>query len=246
MFDNIDYLTQARGRYTDQFKNSVNFDILMIIWMMGYQEIQEELISILDIKDVDKASGVQLDIIGDIVGQPRSLQGLDETGFFGFQSDAGAQPFGSLGNSTGGVYASLYRSTSSQTVELSDSAYRVYLKAKILSNNASGTPEEVIAATRMIFSTDVVELYEDESTSGSFSLYIGRPWNDGTETAFPGVDETALAQRLLPRPAGVRIDFVDESLADIFAQVDNWVNASDALYVLTNYTLHDNIGEDKF
>lgn len=212
MFDEISYLDIARTRYTDQFKNSANFDILMIIWMFGFQDLQKEFISLLSIKDVDRAKGVQLDIIGDIVGQPRTLESIDSTGFFGFQSDPGAQPFGTLEDGSGGVYSSLYESGSAGTIALPDGSYRAFIKAKILSNNTGGTPEDVIAATMALFSVETVEILNDPSESGVFSLYIGRAWNDPNGTSFPGLDETIIAERLLPKPVGVRIEYSNTPL----------------------------------
>ncbi len=246
MFEEIEYIDIARTRYTDQFKNSVNFDLLMLIWMFGFQDLQEEFIGLLDIKDVDKAKGVQLDIIGEIVGQPRTLESIDATGFFGFQSDPGAQPFGTLTDGSGGIYNSLYESGSAGTISLPDGSYRAFIKAKILSNNAGGTPEEVIAAAQALFSTDYVELLNDVTESGVFSLYIGRPWNDPDGTAFPGLDETVLAERLLPKPVGVRIEYIDVAIGDTIAAVDNFESAANYLFSTVNVSLYETIGDDKF
>lgn len=246
MFEEIEYIDIARTRYTDQFKNSVNFDLLMLIWMFGFQDLQKEFIGLIDIKDVDKAKGVQLDVIGDIVGQPRTLENIDATGFFGFYEDSGAKSFGSLENTGGGPYLSLYSSAASGTAYLADAPYRSFIKAKIQSNNAGGTPEEVIQATKALFSVDSVELIENTEESGSFTLSIGRNWNDEGLSAFPGLDETVIAERLLPKPAGVRIDFIDERLTDTLGAVDNYENVASYLYNTVNVNLYDTIGDDKF
>lgn len=244
MFDTIDYLDVARTRYTDQFKDAPNFDYLMIVWMLGYQEIQNVFLNMLSMNDIDQAYGYQLDIIGDIVGQPRTLEDIDSTGFFGFALDSGALPFGSTSNGSGGLYISINQEDARGIIELPDNLYRTFIKAKIVSNNAGGTPEEVIQAARALFSVDTVELLEDNTESGLFSLYIGRPWNDEDLTAFPGLDETVIAKRLLPIPVGVRIDFVDVGISDTIQAVNAWVDASDQLYVLANQTLPANIPED--
>lgn len=246
MFEEIEYIDIARARYTDQFKNSVNFDILMLIWMFGFQDLQKEFIGLLDINDVDKAKGVQLDIIGDIVGQPRTLEDIDATGFFGFQSDPGAQPFGTLTDGSGGIYNSLYESGSAGTISLPDGSYRAFIKAKVLSNNTGGTPEEVITAAQALFSTDYVELLNDITESGVFSLYIGRPWNAPDGTAFPGLDETVIAERLLPKPVGVRIEFVDVEIGATISAVSNWESAANQLFSTVGLNLYQYIGDDKF
>ncbi len=95
-FEEKDYLQIANSRITWQFQDSPNLETLIKIWLQGYQEIQKSLIDIQLINDVDLASGVQLDVIGDIVGQPRQLVSISSTGFFGFLEDPGAKTFGTL------------------------------------------------------------------------------------------------------------------------------------------------------
>lgn len=242
MFDEENYLEVARGRYTDQFKESPNFDYLMMIWLMGYEEIQETFINLLDIKDVDKAYGSQLDVIGNIVGQPRTLEDIDSTGFFGFSEDSAALSFGSVSNSAGGLYVSVNQETTTGYVELPDSLYRYFIKAKISSNNAGGTPEEVISSAMSLFSTETVELLDGGSESGVMSLYIGRPWNDEELSSFPGLDETDIANRLLPKPAGVRIDFVDVAIVPTLLAVDRYEAAANRLYYVANTDTYQKLG----
>ncbi len=247
-FTEKDYLEIARTRITWQFKDSPNLDTLIKIWLEGYQGVQKTLLDIRLINDVDTATGAQLDVIGDIVGQPRELVNVSSTGYFGFLEDAGAKSFGSLKNSSGGIWYSL-DDPATGTVTLFDPLYRLFIKAKIRNNNAGGTPEEVIAATRDLFQTDQVELLEgdpDGLEGAVFTLSIGRPWNDEDLTVFPGLDETDIASRLLPKPVGVRIIFVDTFITPTLEAVNNWVEASDQLYTLANFTYPDTIPEDGF
>ncbi len=247
-FDEIDYLQQARDRITYQFKDSPNLDTLIKIWLEGYQDLQKTFLDIQLINDVDLASGAQLDVIGEIVGQPRQLVSISTTGFFGFEEDPGAKSFGTLKDSSGGIYFSL-DDPDSGNVTLADPLYRLFIKAKIRSNNAGGSPEEVIDAAADLFQTDVVELLEgdpDDIEPAVFSLHIGRPWNDEQETVFPGLDETDIANRLLPKPVGVRIIFTDIGVTETLNAVDNWVTASDELYTLANVTYPATIGDDQF
>lgn len=247
-FDEKDYLDIARSRITWQFKNSDNLDTLIKIWLQGYQEIQKSFIDIQLINDVDLASGAQLDVIGDIVGQPRELVSVSSTGFFGFLEDPGAKSFGSVKNSSGGIYYSV-DDPDSGNITLADPLYRLFIKAKIRNNNAGGTPEEVIAAAQDLFQTDTVELIEgdpDDIEGAIFALSIGREWNDEDLTVFPGLDETDIASRLLPKPVGVRIVFIDVLYSATLEASSNWVTASDQLYNLANITYPNTIPEDGF
>lgn len=241
----VNYIEEAEGRVTEQFKNKPNFLNLIRLWIDGYSEIQQTLLDIEDIKDIEESSGVQLDNIGNIIGQPRELTDISATGFFGFESDPGAQPFGSIGNERGGLYYSL-RDPESATgvIGLSDSLYKIFLRSKIVQNNAGGTPEEVIQVVKSIFNPPYVELYEggtDPDEPAVFTLNIGREWNDPDLTVFPGLDETQVATRLIPKPAGVRIEFIDVTVTPTLEVVSLWEQAANNLYRTTNQEVFQNL-----
>lgn len=236
-FTELDYLAIAQSRITWQFKESDNLDTLMRIWLEGYQGIQKTLLQIRLINDVDLATGVQLDVIGDIVGQPREIVNISSTGFFGFEQDAGAKSFGSIKNSSGGLWYSL-GDPDSGNIALSDDLYRLFIKAKIRNNNTGGTPEDIIAATKEIFQTDEVELLEGEYAE--FYLYPGRPWNDESLTVYPGLDETVIANRLLPKPAGVKIFYSNVSVLESLEAAQEFDIAADKLYFTANTTIPNN------
>lgn len=239
---NIDYIEQASGRVTEQFKDKPNFENLLKVWLEGYQEIQDTLLDISKINDIEESSGAQLDNIGEIIGQPRELVDIAASGFFGFQSDPAAQPFGSVANNQGGLYYSL-GDPDSGVISLSDGLYSVFLQSKIIQNNAGTNPEEVIDIVQKIFNTDIVEYFEgsgvDDTEAAVFTLNIGRDWNDANLSAFPGLDETQVADRLIPKPAGVRIEYTNEQVSPTLASVDNWVASSDNLYQTSNTTFTD-------
>ena len=233
-----DYLDIARSRITWQFKEADNLDTLIRIWLEGYQQVQKTLLDIQLINDVDLATGVQLDVIGDIVGQPREVVNISSTGYFGFEQDAGAKSFGSLENASGGLYFSL-GDPASGNIQLSDSLYRLFIKAKIRNNNTGGNPEDIIAATKEIFQTDEVELLENDYAG--IYLFPGRPWNDPDETVFPGLDETVIADRLLPVPAGVEVNYQDVSIQGSLLAAQEMSIAADLLYFTANTTFPNNI-----
>lgn len=233
-----DYLDIARSRYTSQFKESPNFDTLMRIWLEGYQELQEIALDVTFINNVDVAQGAQLDVIGDIVGQPRQLVDISTTGFFGFFEDPGAKSFGSLTNSAGGVWYGL-NDPASGNITLPDDLYKLFIKAKILSNNSGGTPEQVIEAAKQLFQTDEVELLE--GNYAEIYLWIGRPWNDPDLTVFPGLDETAIAKRLLPVPVGVSINYSDIPITETTQAAIAVESASNSLYYVVNTLLPQRI-----
>lgn len=235
-----DYLEIAKTRITEQFKGKETLESLMEMWLEGYQEIQAVILDLFDVLDIDTARGEQLDIIGAIVGQPREVVAIDALGYFGFEGDTSALSFGSTENNEGGVYYSI-RDPLTGSVVLSDRLYRAFIRAKIISNNAGSTGEDIIRAAKQVFQTGYVELTENGDTS--ISLNIGRrAWNDPEESAFPGLDEASLAQILLPFPAGVDVDFVNTpQQPDPSLEVNNWNQASLDLYNTAHVVLPANL-----
>lgn len=243
--EKLDYHQIVKDRITNQFKHSLNIERLNKVWTNGFQELQETLLDIANINNVDTALGKNLEIIGEIVGQPRGLLQISTSGYFGFEQDPGAKSFGSLKNGRGGIYYSL-DDPASGNVKLNDTDYRLFVKSKIILNNTGSTPEDIIAAARYIFQTDTVELFEggtDPEEPGVMTLNIGRAWNDPEATFFPDLDETVIADRLLPIPVGVRIEYTDVNVSETLDPVNYWWNiASLNLYYTANTTLPSNLG----
>ena len=72
-FSIVDYLEEGRSRVTEQFKDKNVFDKYLQLLLGGKIELQEVFRQLMQERSIDTATGAQLDIIGDIVGQPREL-----------------------------------------------------------------------------------------------------------------------------------------------------------------------------
>ena len=99
-FEVVDYLTEARGRVTEQFTNKIVFDKYLQLLISAQVEVQQVFKNLMQLRSVDTATGAQLDIIGNIVGQDRVLLNADFYTFFGFQGALKAGTFGDV-NSPG-------------------------------------------------------------------------------------------------------------------------------------------------
>jgi beta-lactam-binding protein with PASTA domain len=145
--------------------------------------------------DLDLAVGNQLDIIGLWVGQPRVIQSILLTGFFGFADDVEALPFGELTDpSKGGRWYEL-NEPSTGTATLGDTAYRTLLKARIIRNQSNGTTPEIEASLLDIFGAPCII-----ADAGTLSLAITVP-----VPITPEEEALVGPLDLLPRPAGVAI-----------------------------------------
>lgn len=156
----VDYQAEALDRVTEQFLEADVFKRYLLTIIDGYADIQQCLKDLMELRSIDTAEGAQLDIIGNIVGQDRSLPGADLRDFFGFLGALGANSFGELGSSEGGIFYSLGDDLG-EDVRLTDNQYRTLIKAKIFKNSFRSTPEELITALNQIFSTTGTEIVEE-------------------------------------------------------------------------------------
>lgn len=205
-FDLVNYLEQARSRYTQQFKGKEVFDKFVQLLLYGQGEAQLVLKDLMQNRSLDKAEGFQLDLLGAIVGLSRGSLPSEiwNESYFGFADDASALPFADLNTVDD---AGLFFDLASQTegnVEWDDPTYRMFLKAKIYANTSNATPNELIAATKAILNVSFVDLIE----LGNAQLLISfdRLLNPVEKYILEGLGET---EGLLPIPIGVGVGFIE-------------------------------------
>lgn len=205
-FDSEDILATARDRVTEQFKDKVIFDKYVDLIISQQYDIQQVFKDLLQKRSIDEATGATLDIIGEIVGQPRELISADLFDFFGFQGALKAGSFGDLGNASVGSRFHDFGAALGGNVLLDDSTYRIFIKAKILKNRTASTPEEFLAFVNFIFGTESTAIISEGQAE--YTVLFGREL-----TAFEQVllNYTSTAQgypsRLIPKTVGVRINF---------------------------------------
>ena len=159
-FVEIDFLEQARSRKTEQFKYKDNIDRYIQLLIDQTPELQNVFKQLKQDRSIDTAVGKQLDILGDIVGQSRIVADADLVAYFGFRNTFLAESLGDLNNpAVGGIFLSLGESPLG-TRTLSDDAYRIFIKARIIKNNTRATPDEFLDMFKFVFNTENVFLQE--------------------------------------------------------------------------------------
>lgn len=157
----VDYLSQARSRYTQQFKNKPIFDAHIKIVIDEILELQDMFQDLIGLRGLETATCVQLDIIGAIVGQPRVLVDFTLFSFFGFLEDSSALSFSSLADPTSGGNLKSLSDSDGEDYEVDDETYRFILRARIVANISNTTPQGVIDAVNYIVGradSNIVEL----------------------------------------------------------------------------------------
>ena len=154
--------------------------------------------------DVELSEGIQLDLIGMIVGVPRPLNiQIDPDEAFGFDplevSDPGhpsgqVPDFGWSGTTRqdrGGRFVGIYGLLVGR---MSDFDYRTLIKARIFSNQASGTTEDILAFLEYVLGVGNSKVFP---SLGKVSVEVGRPLS--------GVELDIIAE-MLPLAAGIELD----------------------------------------
>ena len=72
-FETEQFLDVARGRITEQFRTKPVMDRYLQLLMSGKEELQGVLSDVMKLRSIDTAVGVQLDVIGIIVGRERGI-----------------------------------------------------------------------------------------------------------------------------------------------------------------------------
>lgn len=200
MAEIIDYKKLAKERLATQFKESTNLITYMNLLIEPFQEIQEVLCDVIDSRWLNTAEGKQLDVIGDIVGQPRVFIDSEIFEYFGFDNHAQAQSFGTISDATvGGRFVSQDEPITGFR-ELNDDEYRLFIKARIVRNSTSSTPEEIISHLKYLFDAPQV-IYTETTTA--YQISVGRKLSLNEKSIITDTD-------ILPKTTGVSVDYISE------------------------------------
>lgn len=208
----LDHKAIYKGRLLQQFKHSTKLIALIDSLIEGQGELEVVLDQLLTQRSVETAVGPQLDIIGEIVGQPRSI--LDVTGlkFFAYQAASG--DIDGYGTNTDPTVGARYRGATEETGtyrELGDAEYRIFIKSKIMQNVGIVTiPELQDAIVFMLGEGTVVSVAELPPAKATLTIISKIP----VSTA-----QLLATNDAFPRPAGVAYTTITFSTGDggIFA-----------------------------
>lgn len=211
-FDVVPYLDTARSRVTDQFKQKPVLDKYLQLMNLGKEEIQTVLKDVMQLRSIDTAVGVQLDVIGEIVGRPRGLVTSTIFEYFGFEGHPQAGSFGSVTDPTVGRPWYSLNAPLGLSRAPSDEEYRLILKAKIIKNRTLSRPEDVIEAYKFLFGTGRVTITENSDTS--VRIGIGKILSQ-VERGL--LFDLGGAGTLLPKTVGVEYTYSEFQADRVFA-----------------------------
>lgn len=205
MSDLINHKELAESRVVTQFKESNLIDYIKAL-LVEADTLEQVFQSLLTDRWIDTAQGVQLDILGAIVGQPRILVDALILSYFGFFPNSGASSFGSvLDPSLGGRFRSKDESTTGNR-KLTDNEYRVYIRARIIKNSIIPTLPETLSFFKFLFDVDQIIIVDGDM---HYTVQIGRILTSNEKAFLLNTD-------LVPKVAGVGVGYQEYEAESAF------------------------------
>lgn len=180
-----------------QYQGKTRAEATADVLASSFGDAWRGLAALRGVLDIDTAVGVNLDLVGKHVGQPRVLPDITPRGLFGFEGAEGAKGF-SLGGDGGGKWYRL-GDPIADSVVLNDDDYRFLIRCRVTRNYMTGTMPNIEDALDFIFDGRA-EAYDQYDMT--FTVVV----REQGLTDFKRYAITKLD--ILPRPAGVRIRFV--------------------------------------
>lgn len=194
----LDHQALGRSRVATQYTESQKFLAYIRVLLASSAELESVLQTVALQSDIDVAEGVNLDVIGEIVGISRILPNSIAMKFFGFQGQPGGDIFGEEGVLGIGSRFRDELEPETATSVLADPEYRLLIRAKIVKNHAKGTCEDILQGLAYLFNAPLTVV--DDLGGMAIGVAIGRQLTFQEQVLVKTLD-------ILPRPAGVRISW---------------------------------------
>lgn len=192
----IDHQELGRSRVATQYTEAQKFLAYIRALLASSAEMEAVLQKVAEQSDIDLAEGVNLDVIGEIVGISRILPNSIAVKFFGFEGQPGGDVFGEEGALGIGSRFREELEPETATSVLADPEYRLLLRAKIVKNHAQGTNEDILLGLAYLFNAKRTVV---EDLGGMrIGVAIGRQLTFQEKAMVTTLD-------ILPRPDGVQI-----------------------------------------
>jgi hypothetical protein len=194
----LDRQAQALDRLTSLYSDKPKVIAFIKALTAAHVELELTLQTMAEQTDIDIARGVNLDTIGEIVGISRIIPESIAVQFFGFEGQPGATVFGEEGQAGIGARFREELEPDTATSILADPEYRLLIRAKIAKNHGRGTCEDILAGLNYLFNAELSVV--DDLGGMAIAVGIGRQLTFQEKAIVKDLD-------ILPRPAGVRINY---------------------------------------
>ena len=205
-----DYKTIARSRLTDRHRSDDTFLAILDTLIELKEERQREYLAIADtLLDIDKSTGKNLDLIGKLIGEERTLVNFIDRVYFGFLGARLAEAYDF------GYWYSLYKNKYGTLRTLTDEEYRRVLKARVIKNSSNNGRNSFLEVLNMLSNNQASVVMEGldntaisvevEDYDGLVSYYLSKYKND---------------MNLIPIPLGRRLNVIYKEINAKFFRFD--------------------------
>lgn len=191
-----DYKTTALSRLTDRHRSDETFLAILDTLVEIKSQRQQQYLDIADtFLDIDKSEGKNLDLIGKLIGEERTLVNFIDRAYFGFLGARLSESYDI------GYWYSLYKNKYGTLRTLTDAEYRRVLKARVVKNSSDNNRNSFIEVLNILSgnnNSSVIESQNNtaitvnvEDVDGLVSYYLSKYKSD---------------RNLIPVPLGRRLN----------------------------------------
>ena len=212
------HLQNARERYPTVEEELPTFDKAVDLMLSPSIMFENALSDVKTKYTIDKATGVNLDVIGSIVGQPREVVDSDLLKYFIFEGVPVGGGFGDLNDNLKGEPFWDMNNPLYGNILLSDDQYRVFIKAKIFKNNSIGSVFDLVEFMEFVFNNSKVYFLWEETAK--MIVLLGGNLNNFERTLLKYWTQAENYERyFIPKPVGVKLEIGDAQLNNAFGFV---------------------------
>lgn len=198
-----DYKTIAHSRLTDRHRNDDVFLAILDTLIELKEARQQQYLSLGNtLLDIDNSTGKNLDLIGKLIGEERSLVNFIDRSYFGFLGARLAESYDV------GYWYSLYRNRYGTLRTLTDDEYRRVLKVRIIKNSSDNGRNSILEVVNILTGNESSRVYENTNNS-SISLEVFD--TDGLASYYLSQYEND--KNLIPVPMGRRLSITQGTVA---------------------------------
>lgn len=222
IFD-VNFEDRADLRLASQYQESEKFKGEVKAFLSEVERLKNAFLEMLIYRTIDHGQGIQLDVIGEIVGQPRVSLPIEGEKFFGYQIRPPAPPTGNLGYKsrvTGGGGRYRLRSDTDQYAQLSDLEYKLAIRARIFANYSYSSTDDF---SQQIFSLFNLKTLIINAYAAAYIYFLGGRPSESERILLNSVWTDNLNQKrdFLPSTLGVRRYFIETSGDYYFGYAEN-------------------------
>jgi len=200
MAEKIEHKNLAISRLSTQFKESTNLINYIKSLLVESNTLEQVFCDIIEKRWIDTAEGVQLDILGSIVGQSREFIDAEVFQYFGFAVNPQSQSFGSLSDPAIGGRFRFAKEPVVGLRQLIDDEFRKFIRARIVRNSTQSTPEQIISQIAFVLEVDQILIMEGNTR---YDISISKRLSLNEKSILTDTD-------IIPKTAGVLAKYTTE------------------------------------